>query len=68
MKIIASNNHKGWRRFLGWPWLAGLAVLLVVGAWGLSELNRPAAAAAQAAAAGGPVPHGDPVPHRDRRG
>lgn len=41
MKIIASNNHKGWRRFLGWQWLVGLAVLLVVGAWGLSELNAP---------------------------
>ena len=25
-----------------WPWLAGLAVLVLVGAWGLSELNRPA--------------------------
>jgi len=27
---------------LGWQWLAGLAVLVIVGAWGLSELNRPA--------------------------
>lgn len=41
MKIIASDKPKGWRRFLGWPWLAGLAVLLAVGAWGLSELNAP---------------------------
>lgn len=41
MKIIASNNHKGWRRFLGWPWLVGLALLLAVAAWGLAELNVP---------------------------
>ncbi|MCX5893435.1 MAG: LPS export ABC transporter periplasmic protein LptC [Deltaproteobacteria bacterium] len=42
MKNFASNNRRGWRRFLGWRWLAGLAVLLVVGVWGLSALNRPA--------------------------
>ncbi len=27
---------------MSWKWLAGLAVLVVLGAWGLSELNRPA--------------------------
>ena len=27
---------------MGWPWLAGLTVLVIVGAWGLMELNRPA--------------------------
>lgn len=27
---------------LGWRWLAGLAVLVAMGVWGLSELNRPA--------------------------
>lgn len=42
MKIIMSKRRQGWRRFLRWPWLAGLAVLVLVGAWGLSELNRPA--------------------------
>jgi LPS export ABC transporter protein LptC len=42
MKIIMSKRRRGWRRFLGWPWLASLAVLVIVGAWGLSELNRPA--------------------------
>lgn len=42
MKIIMSKSRKGRRRFLSWPWLTGLALLVIVGAWGLSELNRPA--------------------------
>lgn len=41
MKIISSRTPTGWRRFLGWKWLAGLLALVVVGVWGLSELNRP---------------------------
>jgi len=42
MKIIMSKRPKGWRRFLSWPWLAGLAVLVAVSAWGLTEMLRPA--------------------------
>jgi LPS export ABC transporter protein LptC len=42
MKIILSKRRRGWRRFLGWPWLAGLALLVLVGVWGLSGLNTPA--------------------------
>jgi LPS export ABC transporter protein LptC len=42
MKIIMSKRRQGWRRFLRWQWLAGLAVLVLVVAWGLSELNPPA--------------------------
>lgn len=41
MKFIMSKSQKGWRKFLGWKWLTGLAVLLVAGAWGLSALNVP---------------------------
>ncbi len=42
MKIITSRTRTGWRRFLGWQWLVGLAVLLTLSTWGLAELNRPA--------------------------
>jgi len=42
MKIFNPQGRTGWRRFLSWPWLAGLAVLVAVGAWGLWELNCPA--------------------------
>jgi LPS export ABC transporter protein LptC len=42
MKNFRPSTRRGWRRFLGWQWLAGLALLLGLGAWGLSELNRPA--------------------------
>jgi LPS export ABC transporter protein LptC len=42
MKIFKPRGRRGWRRFLRWPWLAGLALLVAVGAWGLWELNRPA--------------------------
>lgn len=41
MKIIMSKNQKGWRRFLGWKWLTGLAVLVAAGAWGLAALHVP---------------------------
>ena len=42
MKNFRPSIRRGWRRFLGWQWLAGLVVLLSLSAWGLSELNRPA--------------------------
>ena len=42
MEKFRRPTRRGWRRFLGWQWLAGLALLLGLGAWGLSELNRPA--------------------------
>ena len=42
MENFRPPTRKRWRRFLGWKWLAGLAVLVVLGAWGLSEVNRPA--------------------------
>jgi LPS export ABC transporter protein LptC len=41
MKIIMSKRRRDWRKFLSWPWLTGLGVLVVVGAWGLSALNVP---------------------------
>ena len=42
MEKFRRQTRRGWRRFLGWQWLASLALLLGLGAWGLSELNRPA--------------------------
>ena len=42
MENFRPQGRKSWRRFLSWKWLAGLAVLVVLSAWGLSELNRPA--------------------------
>jgi len=42
MKIIMSKNRKAGRRWLSWPWLAGLAALVVLGLWSLWGLNRPA--------------------------
>ncbi len=42
MENFRPPTRKRWRRFLSWKWLAGLAVLVVLGAWGLSEVNRPA--------------------------
>ena len=42
MEKFRRRTRRGWRRFLGWQWLAGLALFLGLGAWGLSELNRPA--------------------------
>ena len=42
MEKFRPRTRRGWRRFLGWQWLAVLALLLGLGAWGLSELNRPA--------------------------
>lgn len=42
MKNFDRLGRRDWRRFLGWQWLLGLAVLLGVGAWGLTALNRPA--------------------------
>ena len=42
MKILGPKKRRGWRRFLGWQWLAGLALLAGLGAWGLLELDRPA--------------------------
>ena len=41
MKNFRPRTRRGWRRFLGWRWLAGLAVLAAMGVWGLSELNPP---------------------------
>ncbi len=42
MENFKPPTRKRWRRFLSWKWLAGLAVLVVLGAWGASELKRPA--------------------------
>jgi LPS export ABC transporter protein LptC len=42
MEKFRPQTRRGWRRFLAWQWLAGLALLLGVSAWSLSELNRPA--------------------------
>jgi LPS export ABC transporter protein LptC len=41
MEKFRRQTRRGWRRFLGWQWLAGLALLLGLSAWGLSELNHP---------------------------
>jgi LPS export ABC transporter protein LptC len=42
MKKYCPEKRTGWRKFLRWQWLAGLAALLAVAAWGFSDLNRPA--------------------------
>ncbi len=42
MKNFTPQPRAGWRKFLGWPWLAGLALLLGLGSWGLWQATRPA--------------------------
>ncbi len=42
MKNFVPQTRTGWRKFLGWKWLASLLVLVGLGSWGLSALNRPA--------------------------
>lgn len=42
MKNFVRKTRTGWRRFLGWKWLAPLVVLVGLGSWGLWGLNRPA--------------------------
>jgi LPS export ABC transporter protein LptC len=39
---MAPKNRAGWRKFLGLKWLAPLAVLVGLAAWGVTQLNRPA--------------------------
>jgi LPS export ABC transporter protein LptC len=42
MEKFGPKTRKGWRKFLGWKWLAGLVLLVALGYWGLSYLQRPA--------------------------
>ena len=42
MEKYRPGQRTGWRKFLRWQWLAGLAAFMILGAWGLAELNRPA--------------------------
>lgn len=42
MENYKIQGRQGWRRFLGWRWLALWVFLAALGGWGLTELKRPA--------------------------